>query len=163
MAKTKNKRLKRPVSDNPLSDNVVNWPKHFFNSNRRTWKILRLFVNTLTADDKSLFLIEENKCNIFRCIFLKQTKIFLNCFLYFSNLFYIFNILKKTLPAQVMYLGNCGRRKTWLDKCLKSPVWEDPSTSNMLNRRKHLFNLNNSTFTIFIDHCEGYWIGKSHS
>ena len=23
--------------------------------------------------------------------------------------------------------------KTWLDKCLKSPVSEDPSTSNMVN------------------------------
>ena len=27
--------------------------------------------------------------------------------------------------------------KTWLGKCLKSPVAEDPSTSNMVNVPKH--------------------------
>ena len=27
--------------------------------------------------------------------------------------------------------------KTWSDKCLKSPVSEDPSTSNMVNVPKH--------------------------
>ena len=27
--------------------------------------------------------------------------------------------------------------KMWLDKCLKSPVSEDPLTSNMVNRSKH--------------------------
>ena len=27
--------------------------------------------------------------------------------------------------------------KTWLDKCLKSPVPEDPLTSNMVNVLKH--------------------------
>ena len=27
--------------------------------------------------------------------------------------------------------------KTWLDKCLKSPVLEDNSTSNMVNVLKH--------------------------
>ena len=28
-------------------------------------------------------------------------------------------------------------RKTWLDKCLQSPLSEDPLTSNMLNGPKH--------------------------
>ena len=35
-----------------------------------------------------------------------------------------------------MYFGTEELRKTWLDKCLKSPVSEDPSTSNMVNRTK---------------------------
>ena len=39
----------------------------------------------------------------------------------------------------------------WLDKCLKSPVSEDPSTSNMVNGPKHCWNLSDSTFTIVID------------
>ena len=30
-----------------------------------------------------------------------------------------------------------GTLKTWLDKFLKSPVSEDPSTSNMVNVAKH--------------------------
>ena len=44
--------------------------------------------------------------------------------------------------------------KTWLDKCLKSPFSEDPSTSDMVIGPKHCWNLNDSTFTIFIDRCE---------
>ena len=51
--------------------------------------------------------------------------------------------------------------KTWLDKCLKSPVWDGPSTSNMINRPKHCWNLHHSTFIIFIDHCQGNWNGKN--
>ena len=52
--------------------------------------------------------------------------------------------------------------KTWLDKCLESPVWEDPSTDNMVNWSKHLFHLNGTPFNIIIDHCEGNWVGRSH-
>ena len=61
-----------------------------------------------------------------------------------------------------MYFRNYGRRKTRLDKCLKSPVWEDVSTGNMKNGQKHWFNINGRTFLIFIDQCESNWVGKSH-
>ena len=44
-----------------------------------------------------------------------------------------------------------GVRKTWLDKCLISLVWEDPFTGNMVNGPKHWFNINVSSFTKFID------------
>ena len=36
-----------------------------------------------------------------------------------------------------MSFQNYGLRKTWLDKCLKSPVSEDPLTSNIGNGPKH--------------------------
>ena len=49
----------------------------------------------------------------------------------------------------------------WLDKCLKTPVLEDPPTSNMINRPKHICNLDDSTFKRLIDHCERYSVGKS--
>ena len=54
-----------------------------------------------------------------------------------------------------MYFWTYGHGKMWLDKCLKSPVSEDPLTSNMLNVPKHCLNLNDSTFTIFFGPCEG--------
>ena len=54
-----------------------------------------------------------------------------------------------------MYSWAYGLRKMWLDKCLKSPVSEDPSTSNMVNGAKHCWNLNESTFTVFIHPCAG--------
>ena len=54
-----------------------------------------------------------------------------------------------------MYFRKYGHRKTWLRKCLKSPVVEEPLTSNVVNGPKHCLNLNGTIFTIFIDHCEG--------
>ena len=32
-------------------------------------------------------------------------------------------------------------QKTWLGKCVKSLAWDDPSKGNMVNRRKHCFNM----------------------
>ena len=55
-----------------------------------------------------------------------------------------------------MYFWAEGLRKTWLDKCLKSLDSEDPSTCSMGNGLKHCWNLNQSTFAIFIDLCEEY-------
>ena len=53
--------------------------------------------------------------------------------------------------------------KTWLDKCLKSPVSEDASTRDMVNVRKHFWNHHHSNFIIFIHHRRGNWVGKSLS
>ena len=52
-----------------------------------------------------------------------------------------------------MNFRNYGLQKTLLEKCLKSPVSEDPSTSNRVNVPKHYSMLNESTFSIFIDPC----------
>ena len=54
-----------------------------------------------------------------------------------------------------MLFRNYGLQRTWLDKYLKTNVSEDPSIGIMVNRPKHCFNLNDYTFAIFIDHCEG--------
>ena len=53
-----------------------------------------------------------------------------------------------------MYFGNYGLPKTWLDQCLKSPVSEYPSKSNMANAPKPCSHLKDSPFTIFIDRWE---------
>ena len=34
-----------------------------------------------------------------------------------------------------MFFGTYELRKAWLEKCLKNPDSEDPSTSNMVNGR----------------------------
>ena len=51
-----------------------------------------------------------------------------------------------------MHFGYYGLPKTWLDQFLKSPVSENPSKSNKVNAPKHCSNMNDSPFTIFIDH-----------
>ena len=55
----------------------------------------------------------------------------------------------------MMYFWTYGLQKKWLHKCLKSTVSEDPWRSNKVKGQKHSSNLNDSTFTIFIDLCEG--------
>ena len=60
-----------------------------------------------------------------------------------------------------MYLRNYKLFKRLLDKCLKNPVLEDTSISNMVNGPKHCCNVEDSCFTIFIDHCEYNSVGKS--
>ena len=62
-----------------------------------------------------------------------------------------------------MYFRYYVLQKTWLDNCLKSHISEDPSTGNMGNGPIPCFNLNDSTFTIFIDECEGNCLAKSLS
>ena len=53
-----------------------------------------------------------------------------------------------------MYFQNYGLPTTWLDQCLKSPVSENPSKSNMVNAPKNCSNLKDSPYIIFIDHWE---------
>ena len=36
-----------------------------------------------------------------------------------------------------MYFGSYGLRKLWLDKCVKSPVSENPWKSNRVDAPKH--------------------------
>ena len=44
-----------------------------------------------------------------------------------------------------MYIRNYGLPKTSVDQCLKSPVSEDPTKSNMVNAPKHFSNLRNTS------------------
>ena len=59
-----------------------------------------------------------------------------------------------------MYFRNYGLPKTWLEQCLKSPVSEDPTKSNMVNAPKHCSNLRETSFTIFINHWEVTFLTK---
>ena len=56
-----------------------------------------------------------------------------------------------------MYVWTDGLQNRWLDECLKIPVPKDPSRSDRVNE------LDDSTFTIFIDLCEqnSGWKGLS--
>ena len=44
-----------------------------------------------------------------------------------------------------MYFRNFGLPKAWLDQCLKSPVSEDPTKSNMVNAPKNYSNLKDTS------------------
>ena len=53
-----------------------------------------------------------------------------------------------------MYFRNYRLSKTWLDHSLKSAVSEHNSLVNMLKGLKHLGNLHENTFILFLHHFE---------
>ena len=62
-----------------------------------------------------------------------------------------------------MYIGNHGLRETCLNKSLKNPVSEDTLASGMVNGKKHCWNLEDTTFSMVIDHCKRNCVGKNLS
>ena len=126
-------------------------------------KILGLFINILTADDKYSLLNRDNLLQHLQMQWCQKQKTFPPFFAHFRNLDSILKIFKKKMTLIADNSSTDGRRKTWSDKCLKSPISEEPSTSNIVNWPKHCWNLNSSTFTIFIDHCGCNSVGKNLS
>ena len=129
-----------------------------------TCKILGLLLNILAADKKYLVLHRDNSTIPIQMQLSEKQKMFyhfsatfLKSFLYFGH----FEKKKMTLTAFVF--PKVHTLKRWLDNCLKSPLSEDPSTSNMVNLPRHCWNLHHSNFVTFIDLCQGNWVGKSLS
>ena len=99
--------------------------------------MLALLVKTLAAGEKYLLLhrgnlfipiqiqlsIKQKKISCFFAIFLK------------SSLNFEYSEKKMTLTGLVF--PKLQTPKKWLDKCLKSPVSEDTSTSSIKNVPKH--------------------------
>ena len=102
-----------------------------------------------------ILLIETIYCNIFRCNNLRRKKLFVFVFSILAISIQFEDFRKKYDPIADELL-NARLRKKWLDKCLKSPVSENPSASIMGNKPNHCWNLNEGIFTIFIGHYEAY-------
>ena len=128
-----------------------------------TCKILGLLVTTLAVKEKYPVLNRDNSTIPIQMQISEKQENFSNFFLLFQNLHEILNFLNKKMALIDFVFPKLRAPKTWLDKSLKSPVSENPSTSNMVNVPKHGWNLHHSTFIIFIDQCQGNWVGKSFS
>ena len=135
------KCLKSPFSEDSLTSNMVNGPKHCWSLNNSTftifidpcesysvWKSLSdwyakycdFLLTRWLSMTSILFLIERIYPNMFRCNYLRNQKVFLNFFFIFE-IFIQFSTFseKKRWPSEVMYFWTYGPPKTWLDKCLK--------------------------------------------
>ena len=116
-------------------------------------QILGLLVNTLAADEKYPLLKRDNltipiqmqlsqkeeTSTLFSAAFLKSR----------WNLEH-FDKRDALIDFVIFKLRTL---KMYSDKCLKSPAWENPLTSNMVNLLKQRWNLHHSNFIIFIDYC----------
>ena len=89
-------------------------------------KILRLFVNILTVDDKYSLLNRGNLTQPIQIIVSQKQKFFSQFFSeYLKSTLNCKHFQKKWWSSKPIYFWNYGLRKMWLDKCLKSPVLED--------------------------------------
>ena len=118
-------------------------------------------VNILSADDKYSLLNGDNLTQPIQIQFSQKQNFFSPIFPCICEIYIKFwNFSKKRWHSYLMYLRKYEIEKTELDNCLKSPVSGDSSTSNMVNGLQHCWNMNNSIFTISIDHREDNWVGK---
>ena len=115
----------------PLSSSVwrkFSWEKYL----SVICKILRLFVKSLTADDKQFSSEQGNLRQPIQMGFSRKQKLFWEFFSAFLKWRSIFENFEKKWPSLPMYFRNYGLQKT-LQKCVKGPVAEDPSTGKMVN------------------------------
>ena len=119
------------------------------------WKFFSRFFNTLTADDKYSLISRDNWMQTIQMRLSQKQKIFSEFFSAFFESALKFEISKERCCSQLMYFRNYRPLKTCLDKCLKGPVWDEPSTCDMVNRPKHWFNIIHSAFITLSYHCEG--------
>ena len=120
---------------------------HFLNLD----SIFNIFKNKMTLLADAFFNWRTRKWNYLVKLSEKQ-KMFSE-FSFALILRSILNIFKNKMTLIADVLLNLRTPKTWLDKCLTSPVSDDPLTSNMVNEPKHFSKLKRQdrTFTIFID------------
>ena len=125
-------------------------------------KISRMFPNTLSADGKYSLLNRDNLRKAIQMQLSRKQKTFsefFSAFLKASLNFNIFKEKKMTLIADIF--PKLRTTKSLVRSILKKPVPRDPSERKMANATKHCWNLHGTTFTIYIDRCEGNWLSKS--
>ena len=118
------------------------------------YKIVKLFVNALTAVDKHYLLNRGNLTQPIGMQLSQKQKFFSEFIFAFLKSLLIFSHFQKNDDLHSWYFRNQGLRKTSLDICPKSSVSGSSSTDNMANGLKHCRNPNDSIFTIFFNHCD---------
>ena len=169
------KCLKSPVSEDPSRSNMADMGKHCWNMHhtififfidhcQENWvRILVLLVNILAADEKSPVLNRDNITITIQMQLSQKQKTFSRFFSAFLKSTLNFKHFEKKMTRIAFVFRKLRTPKTKLDKCLKSKVSEDPSTSNMADVPKHCWNLHHSIFLWFIDPCQVNWVRKSPS
>ena len=126
-----------------------------------TCKILVLLVNTLAGLEKYPVLITDNLTISVQMRLPSKQKTFPQFFHAFFKSILIFRHFLKNMTLVAFVFLRLRTAKTWLDKYLKSAVWEDPWKSNMVKVHKRCWNLHHRTFIIFIDPCQFNLVGKT--
>ena len=118
-------------------------------------QILALFANILAANDKYPVLNRVSLTIPVEMQLSQKQKTFSEVFSSFLSSSLNFDYFEQKITLIDFVFPKLRTPKTWLDKCLKSPVSEDPANRNIVNEPKNCCHLHHSTITIFNDHCEG--------
>ena len=126
-----------------------------------TWMFFRLFLTTLTADDKISHISKDKWKETIRMNFSQKPKIFSKNFsAFFEPALNFEHFQKKDDPDRICISEITDHeRRAWIN-IKKTPVWEDVTTGDMEKGPKNWFNVNESVFFILSDHCEGNWLAK---
>ena len=122
-----------------------------------------LLVNTLAAQEKDPVLNRENLTMPIQMQLSQKQKFFSEFFAVFLKSSWNFKHFEKRISLKAFVFPKLRTLKTWLDKCLKNLVSEDPSTRDMVNVPKHCWNLPQNTFFNFISHWQTNFVPKSLS
>ena len=126
-----------------------------------TCKILVLLVNGLAADEKYPVLNRNDLTIPVSMQLPEKQKSFFQFLASFLKFRLDFKHFQKKMFLIAFVFLKLRTPNTWLDKCLKSPASEDPSTSNMTDVPKLCWNLHHTILIIFTDPCKVNWVGKS--
>ena len=102
-----------------------------------TCQILGMLLNTLATDEKYPVLNRENLTIPIQMELSEKKKNFFQFFAASLKSRLNFERFEKKEHPHSFGFPKTRAKKTWLDKCLKSPIKENPSTSNMANVSKH--------------------------
>ena len=137
----------------------LSWEKSLLLTRKALWRL----VNTLSPDDNYPVLNTDNWTIPVQMQLSKKRESFSEFFSAFLKSKLDFEYFEKKMTLRAFVFPKLWGPKTWLVKCLESPVWEDSSTRNMVNIPKYYGNLHQSTFIIFTDRCQVSCAGKSLS
>ena len=126
-------------------------------------KMSGLLVNALAVGDKYSLLNSDNLTQSIHMPLSRKKNFFDQYFSAFLKSRLNFAHCQNNKSHAAKIFRKLGLWLTYLDKCLKSPVSEVLSKSNMANQPKHCWNLPDSTFIWFIDNFEGNSVAKSLS
>ena len=102
-----------------------------------TCQVFGLFVNTVCADEKNPVLNRENLIIPIQMQLSQKEKTFSEFFARFLEPTINFKDLKENMTLTDFVYPKLPTMKTRSEKCLKSHVSENPSTSNIVNVPQH--------------------------
>ena len=121
---------------------------------------LETVFNTLIADGKYSLLNRHHLTQPIQLLLSLKQKSFSQFFSAFLKSTLNFGYFPKKDDPHSRCRSEITGSKNVIKQMSKKSVFRGPSTSNMVNGPKHYCNLDDSTFTKFVDHCERNLIWK---